>query len=210
MIQRRSLFTLPKVAYVETGLPPAITPRALDFHYNKHQQTYVTNANKMVTGTPYESAPLESVVRDTASAKQHAGLHNQVSQIWNHSFFWECMTPAPAAPSEAVVDALTLHFGSVEKFQEKFSHNALAVFGSGWTWLIDNDGQLEITNTFNAGTPLTLGGKTTPLLTLDVWEHAYYVDHQNRRADFINAFWKVCDWGALEKRLKGIKRGTFD
>ena len=170
----------------------------------------MNNANKLVTGTPFESAELEQVIRDTATVKQHAGLFNQVAQIWNHSFFWECMTPDQAGPSKEVVDALNLHFGSVEKFKEKFSHNALAVFGSGWTWLVDNDGQLEITNTSNAGTPLTLGDKVTPLLTIDVWEHAYYVDHQNRRADFIDAYWKVCDWKALEQRLGGIKRSTFD
>ena len=115
------------------------------------------------------------MIRDTANVKQHAVLFNNVAQIWNHSFFWECMTPNATEPSAALADALTLHFGSVEKFKEKFSQNAIANFGSGWTWLIDNDGQLEIYNTSNAGTPLTLGSSVTPLLTIDVWEHAYYL-----------------------------------
>ena len=142
--------------------------------------------------------------------KQFAVLFNNVAQIYNHSFFWECMSANKSKPSAALVEALNLHFGSVDKFKEKFSQNALAVFGSGWTWLVDNDGQLEIVSTFNAGTPLTMGPTVTPLLTLDVWEHAYYPDHQNRRAEFVKTFWEVVDWSALDARYKAIKRSTFD
>lgn len=205
----RSLFSLPNVPYAKTGLPPTITAEAMDYHLNKHHQTYVTNANKLVVGTPFESAPLEQVIKDTSTQKNYAVLFNNVAQIYNHSFFWSCMTAEKTAPSPELEAALKLHFGGVEQFKDKFSQSAMAVFGSGWTWLIANDGQLEITNTFNAGTPLTQAG-LTPLLVLDVWEHAYYVDHRNRRGDFIKGYWNVVDWNALSGRWKGIKRSAFD
>lgn len=177
---------------------------------NKHHQTYVNNANKLVVGTPWENTPLETAIMDTAPMKQYAVLFNNVAQIWNHSFFWDCMTPKKTAPSPKMLEALDLHFGGLEKFQEKFSQNALALFGSGWVWLCDNDGQLEIVPTFNAGTPITMGREVTPLLTIDVWEHAYYVDYENRRADHIKNFWGVVDWEKVEQRLFSIKRSPLD
>ena len=166
LIQRRTLFSLPKVPYAETGLPGLYTPHGLDLHLNKHHQAYVTNANKMVAGTPFENAELVDVIRDTAASQQHAGLYNQVGQIYNHNFFWETLAPQPAAPAPAVVDALTLHFGSVDKFKEAFTQHAMGHFGSGWVWLVDNDGQLEIENTPNAVTPIQDKGKT-PLLVIE-------------------------------------------
>ena len=180
-------------------MKPVYSPKALDLHYNKHHNAYVNNANRLATGTEYEDKPLEQVIIATSKIRSQAVLFNNVAQIYNHSFYWDSMTPTPNEPSEQLKTLLSNHFGSFDKFKEQFSHNATAVFGSGWTWLVDNNGHLEITNTFNAGTPITTDAN--PLLTIDVWEHSYYVDYENRRPEFIKNWWNVVDWSAVEKRF---------
>mmetsp|Transcript_11560 Transcript_11560/g.32459 ORF Transcript_11560/g.32459 Transcript_11560/m.32459 type:complete len:226 (+) Transcript_11560:85-762(+) len=199
---QRTVFTLPVLNYdIAKGLAPVITPAALDLHYNKHHATYVANANRLVEGTKYEGKDLERVVRE--SYGDNVPVFNNTAQIWNHSFFWDCMSPnGSASPPPADLEkALATQFGSVEEFQAKFSDHAKALFGSGWTWLVDNDGKLEIQNKSNANTPITSDGKVTPLLTLDVWEHSYYVDHQNRRPEYIEKWWKVVNWEFVASQL---------
>jgi len=205
----RNLFELPPLKYpLDKGLAPVISPKALDLHYNKHHNTYVNNANRLVTGTEYENQKLVDVIKATAKARSQAVIFNNAAQIYNHTFFWDSMTPGGSEPSENLKQLLAKHFGSFDKFKEQFSHNATAVFGSGWTWLVDNNGHLEIANTFNAGTPLTFEGEQNPLLTLDVWEHSYYVDHENRRPEYIKNWWSVVDWKSVETRF--LSKGSFE
>eukprot|EP01091_Cochliopodium_minus_P001495 TRINITY_DN1135_c0_g1_i1.p1 TRINITY_DN1135_c0_g1~~TRINITY_DN1135_c0_g1_i1.p1 ORF type:complete len:238 (-),score=68.44 TRINITY_DN1135_c0_g1_i1:58-747(-) len=204
---KRNLFELPPLKYnINEGLKPVISPKALDLHYNKHHNAYVNNANRLATGTEYESKTLEEVIISTSKIRSQAVLFNNVAQIYNHTFFWESMKPNGSEPSEKMKALLGKHFGSFDKFKEQFSHNATAVFGSGWTWLVDNNGHLEITNTFNAGTPIT--NDLHPLLTIDVWEHSYYVDFENRRPEYIKNWWSVVDWENIERRF--LAKGSFD
>ena len=182
-------FELPPLPYAKDALEPTISAETLEFHYGKHHQTYVTKLNAAVPGTEFENMSLEEVVM-----KSSGGIFNNAAQIWNHTFYWNCMTPdAKAAPEGDLAAAIDSTFGSFEAFKEQFSTSAANNFGSGWTWLVKTaDGALEIVNTSNAGCPLTDG--VTPLLTVDVWEHAYYIDFRNARPKYLEAFWGLVNW----------------
>lgn len=187
---------LPKLPYALDALEPFISKLTLEFHYGKHHQAYVNNLNKLIVGTEFENASLDDIVR-----KAGAGIFNNGAQVWNHTFYWNCMTPQGGGePAGVLADAIVKNFGSVAEFKEKFSAAAATLFGAGWAWLIKkDDGSLEIVQESNAGNPLKHGA--TPLLTCDVWEHAYYLDKQNVRPDYIADFWKLVDWNAVAARL---------
>ena len=180
---------LPALPYAKNALAPHMSEETLEFHYGKHHQTYVTNLNNLIPGTEFESMPLEEIVK-----KSSGGIFNNAAQVWNHSFFWNCLSPnGGEAPNGALADAISQTFGSLDKFKEEFTKCAVTTFGSGWAWLVKNaDGSLALVSTSNAGCPLTAG--QTPLLTCDVWEHAYYVDHRNQRPKFLEAFWNLVNW----------------
>ncbi len=175
--------TLPPLPYAPDALAPYISKETIDFHYGKHHQTYVTNLNNLVKGTEFAELGLEDIVR-----KSSAGIFNNAAQIWNHTFFWHSLAPGGGgAPSGALAAAIDAKWGSFAAFKEAFTKSALGNFGSGWTWLVKKaDGSVDIVNTSNAATPLTTADK--PLLTLDVWEHAYYIDYRNARAKFVEVF----------------------
>jgi Fe-Mn family superoxide dismutase len=187
---------LPKLPYALDALEPYISKRTIEFHYGKHHQAYVNNLNKLIIGTEFENASLDDIVR-----KAGAGIFNNGAQVWNHTFYWNCMKPQGGGdPSGALAGAILKNFGSLAEFKEKFSAAAATLFGSGWAWLIKkDDGSLEIVQESNAGNPLKHGA--TPLLNCDVWEHAYYLDKQNVRPDYIADFWKLVDWDAVAGRL---------
>ena len=176
-------FTLPALPYAADALAPYISKETIDFHYGKHHQTYVTNLNNLVKGTEFADHGLEDIVR-----KSSGGIFNNAAQIWNHTFFWHSLKPAGGGePTGALAAAITAKWGSFAAFKEAFTKSALGNFGSGWTWLVKKaDGSVDIVNTSNAATPLTTGDKA--LLTLDVWEHAYYIDYRNARAKFVEIF----------------------
>jgi superoxide dismutase, Fe-Mn family len=175
--------TLPALPYAKDALVPHLSAETLEFHYGKHHQTYVTNLNNLIKGTDFESASLEEIVK-----KSSAGIYNNSAQIWNHTFFWSCMKPnGGGAPTGALAAAIDAKWGSFDAFKAAFQASAVGNFGSGWTWLVKKaDGSVDIINMGAAGTPLTTGD--TPLLTIDVWEHAYYIDYRNARAKFVEVF----------------------
>lgn len=187
---------LPKLPYALDALEPYISKRTIEFHYGKHHQAYVNNLNKLIVGTDFENASLDDIVR-----KAGGGIFNNGAQVWNHTFYWNCLKPLGGGePEGPLAAALLKSFGSFGEFKEKFSAAAATLFGSGWAWLIrKEDGSLEIVQESNAGNPLKNGA--TPLLTCDVWEHAYYLDKQNVRPDYIADFWKLIDWNAVAARL---------
>lgn len=195
-------YSLPALAYERKDLAPYISARTMDFHYLKHHQTYVDNLNKLVVGTPWASCPpLEKVVMESAHKADHSAVFNNAAQAWNHAFFWQCMTPSGGGqPGGPLMELMEKSFGGFEKFKEIFLAAALAQFGSGWAWLIRDDDGLKVTRTANADTPMVHG--QTALLTCDVWEHAYYLDYQNRRKDFVLAFLEhLADWKFAASRL---------
>jgi len=187
---------LPLLPYAIDALEPVISKNTIEFHYGKHHQTYVTNLNKLIVGTPFENSSLDQMV-----LKATGGIFNNAAQVWNHTFYWNSFKHnGGGLPTGKLGDAITNFFGSFDNFKEKFSVAALSLFGSGWAWLVlTSDGKLEIIQESNAGNPLRNGH--TPILTIDVWEHAYYLDFQNRRADYINGFWNLINWDVVEKRL---------
>jgi Fe-Mn family superoxide dismutase len=182
-------FELPPLPYANNALEPHISAETIEFHYGKHHQTYVTNLNNLVPGTEFEGKTLEDII-----TKSSGGIFNNAAQIWNHTFYWNSMTPnGKDAVDGALADAINSKFGSFAEFKEQFTKSAATNFGSGWTWLVKNaDGSLEIVNTSNAGCPLTAG--QTPLLTCDVWEHAYYIDYRNARPKYLESFWALVNW----------------
>jgi Fe-Mn family superoxide dismutase len=189
-------FELPKLSYALNALEPVISQKTLEFHYGKHHQAYVNNLNNLVPGTKFENATLESIIKEA-----DGGIFNNGAQVWNHTFFFNSLAPnAGGEPSGSLADAIKKDFGSFAEFKEKFSKSAVTLFGSGWAWLVKNgDGKLEIVQESNAGNPLRKG--LTPILTCDVWEHAYYLDYQNRRPDFVESFWKLVDWKTINERF---------
>ncbi|HEX5629853.1 MAG TPA: superoxide dismutase [Usitatibacteraceae bacterium] len=189
------MFTLMALPYADNALAPVITPNTIGFHYGKHHKTYVDNLNNLVKGTDLEGKSLEEVVMATAGKADKAPLFNNSAQIWNHDFYWKSMKPnGGGAPTGKVADRINESFGSFEEFKKQLSATTVSQFGSGWGWLVaDSAGKLKVVKTGNAEVPMTQGLK--PLLTIDVWEHAYYLDHQNRRADYVNAVIdKLLNW----------------
>ena len=189
-------FELPALPYAKNALAPVISAETMEYHYGKHHQTYVANINKLIAGSEFEKSPLEEII-----LKATGGVFNNAAQVWNHTFFWQCMCPKGSGePTGPLAEAISRKFGSFDDFRKKFVEAAVTQFGSGWAWLVKNaDGSLSIEQTSNAGNPLTAG--KTPLLTCDVWEHAYYIDFRNRRADFVEAFFKLIDWRFVEQNF---------
>lgn len=188
---------MPILPYEMEALAPQMSKETLEFHYGKHLQTYVDNLNRLIVGTPFETSVLDDVVR-----KSDGAVYNNAAQVWNHTFFFDSLVPGGKAMSESLQKKMAEQFGSADSFVEQFTKVALGLFGSGWVWLVRDDaGKMSIIPMGNAGNPLTDG--LTPLLTLDVWEHAYYIDYRNRRADFVKAFWNLVDWDKVEKRYNG-------
>ena len=180
---------LPPLPYDRTALEPHISSETIDFHFAKHHATYVANTNNLIKGTEFEAMSLEQIVRSASGA-----LFNNAAQVWNHTFYWNSLSPKGGGdPTGKLADALTKAFGSIEKFREEFTKIAVGTFGSGWAWLVQRpDGSVGLVSTSNAATPLT--GADRPLLTCDVWEHAYYIDYRNARAKYIDSFWKLVNW----------------
>jgi Fe-Mn family superoxide dismutase len=180
-------FELPPLPYPKTALEPHISANTFDFHHGRHHQAYVTNLNNLIKGSPAESQSLEESIKSSYGDTTKAGLFNNAAQVWNHTFFWSSMKPhGGGTPSGSLAAAITRDCGGIDRFKDAFKAAAVGQFGSGWAWLVADRGQLRIVATANANTPLTAG--ETPILTCDVWEHAYYLDYQNRRPDFVQAF----------------------
>jgi Fe-Mn family superoxide dismutase len=188
-------FSLPELPYAHNALEPIITEKTISFHYGKHHLTYVNNLNGLVEGTEFADADLDAIVK-----KSDGPMFNNAAQIWNHNFYFLSLTPIKGSqPSESLTKAINAAFGSLEEFKKQFNQAAISVFGAGWAWLVkDAEGKLSISKESNAGNPITRG--LVPLLTFDVWEHAYYIDYQNRRADYVAALWDIVDWNVVSAR----------
>jgi len=188
---------LPQLPWAKEALAPNISAETIDYHYGKHHATYVANLNKLIPGTEFAELSLEDIIK-----KATGGIFNNAAQIWNHTFYWNSLSPKGGGePTGALADAIVKSFGSFASFKEKMTNAAITQFGSGWAWLVKNaDGSLAIEQTGNAGTPLKDGKK--PLLTVDVWEHAYYIDYRNARAAYVEAFWKLANWDFASQNLK--------
>ncbi len=180
---------LPALPYAKDALQPHISAETLEYHYGKHHQAYVTNLNNLIKGNEFESMTLEEIIK-----KSSGGVFNNAAQVWNHTFYWNCLSPnGGGEPSGALGDAIKAKWGSFDAFKEAFSKAAVGTFGSGWAWLVKTaDGQIDIVSTSNAATPMTSGQKA--LMTCDVWEHAYYVDYRNARPKYVEAFWNLVNW----------------
>ncbi len=191
-------YELPALPYAKDALEPVISAETIDYHYGKHHQAYVTNLNNLVPGTEHEGKSLEELIDSTSG-----GLFNNAAQVWNHTFYWNGLSPdGGGEPVGSIGDAIVEAFGSFDAFKEQFVKSAIGNFGSGWTWLVKNaDGGLEIVNTDDAETPLTDG--LTPLLTIDVWEHAYYIDYRNARPKYLDEIWKIVNWDFVEANYVG-------
>jgi Fe-Mn family superoxide dismutase len=189
-------FTLPELPFPKDSLKPHISEETFDYHWGKHHAAYVNNLNKLIEGTSFQGLELESIILTS-----EGGIYNNAAQTWNHTFFWNCLSPnSGGLPTGKVLDELIQNFGTFDSFKEKFSNAAATLFGSGWAWLVRTaDGKLEIVQTSNAGNPLTSGKK--PILTIDVWEHAYYIDYRNARPQFIEHFWEIVNWNHVLKNL---------
>jgi superoxide dismutase, Fe-Mn family len=189
-------FELPPLPYAKDALAPHISAETLEYHYGKHHQTYVTNLNNLVPGTEFEGKSLEDIVLSSSG-----GIFNNAAQVWNHTFYWNSLSPnGGGEPEGPLANAINRTFGSFDKFKEEFTKCAVTTFGSGWAWLVENkDGSLALVSTSNAGCPLTAGQK--PLLTCDVWEHAYYIDFRNARPAYLETFWKLVNWDFAAKNF---------
>ena len=190
-------FTLPELPYSKDALAPHMSQETLEYHHGKHHNAYVNNLNNLIKGTKYENMTLEEIILSSEGP-----VFNNSAQIWNHTFFWNSLSPKGGGVATGkALEAITKEWGSFEKFKEEFTKSAIANFGAGWTWLVKNkDGKLAIVNTSNAQTPITTGA--IPLLTVDVWEHAYYIDYRNERPKFINGFWALANWDFVNANLK--------
>ena len=199
--QASSQISLPPLPYAQNALAPIITENTISFHYGKHHQAYVNNTIKLIAGTELEKVNLVDLVKRTAGNADHRAIFNNAAQVYNHSFYWNSMKPGGGGePRGKMAEKINESFGSYQKFVEAFSNAAATQFGSGWAWLVMDGGKLQVVKTSNAETPITTSAK--PLITIDVWEHAYYLDYQNRRADYIKAFMeKLLNWDFAEKNL---------
>jgi superoxide dismutase, Fe-Mn family len=186
---------LPELPYAMNALEPHMSRETLEYHYGKHHQTYVNNLNNLIPGTEFENATLEEIIK-----KASGGVFNNGAQVWNHSFFWNCLSPnGGGRPSGGLAAAIDQQYGSFEEFKKQFTDKALTLFGSGWTWLARNgDGSLAIVQTANAANPMQ--NEQQPLLTCDVWEHAYYIDYRNARAKFLDAYWNLVNWDFVAEK----------
>jgi Fe-Mn family superoxide dismutase len=188
--------TLPDLPYEKNALEPHISAETLDFHHDKHHATYVTNLNNLIKGTEFEDKSLEEIVASAPAG----GIFNNAAQVWNHTFYFNCMGQnAGGEPTGSLSDAINAKFGSFADFKQAFTTSAATNFGSGWTWLVMKDGELDIVNTSNAGCPLTDGMK--PLLTVDVWEHAYYIDKRNARPAYLESWWNLVNWDFVASQM---------
>ena len=195
-------FVLPPLPYAKDALAPTMSAETFDYHYSKHHQTYMNNLKAALEGKPDADKSLEEIVRSSSG-----GVFNNAAQVWNHTFYWNCLKPAsgPDAgggePTGKLADAINAAFGSFDKFKEEFTKTSVGTFGSGWGWLVQrSDGSLALVSTSNAATPLT--GDDTALLTCDVWEHAYYIDYRNLRPKYLEAFWNLVNWGFVTANMK--------
>jgi len=197
-------FSLPTLPYTDDALEPVYSARTISFHHGKHHKAYVDNLNKLIAGTDWESKTLEEIIQASASDSAKTGIFNNSAQVWNHTFFWHCMKPGGGGkPQGQIATMLDASFGSYETFAEQFKANAVGRFGSGWGWLVLDGGVLKLVSTPNAETPMTKG--QVALLTVDVWEHAYYLDYQNRRPDFVQAFLdKLVNWDFVAENLAKV------
>ncbi|TAM45291.1 MAG: superoxide dismutase [Acidobacteria bacterium] len=194
-------FILPPLPYPREALAPTISAETVDFHYGKHHQAYVTNLNNLTAGTPWEGKALEEIVLAAKDA-----LFNNAAQVWNHTFYWKGLKPGGGGPPTGVVaDAIAGAFGGFDAFKEQLTKAAVGHFGSGWAWLVLAGGKLAVESTANAGCPLQEG--KTPLLTCDVWEHAYYIDYRNARPKYVEAFWGLVNWDFVAANLTAAKKG---
>lgn len=187
---------LTALPYSMEALEPIISKETLEYHYGKHHQAYVTNLNKLIVGTEFENSSLDEIIM-----KAKGGIFNNAAQVFNHTFYWNCLAPhAGGEPTGKIADMIVEAFGSFADFKEKFSQTAITTFGSGWAWLVkDKDGKLELVSTSNAGNPMTDGKK--PLLTCDVWEHAYYIDYRNARPSYVEKYWNLVNWDFVNSNL---------
>ncbi|MBI2779972.1 MAG: superoxide dismutase [Fe] [Gammaproteobacteria bacterium] len=187
---------LPELPYAKNALEPHISAETIEYHYGKHHQAYVNNLNNLIPGTEFENLSLEEIIM-----KSSGGVFNNAAQVWNHTFYWHCLSPnGGGEPSGALADAINKAFGSFDEFKKKFTQTAITTFGSGWAWLVqDKSGALSIVSTSNAATPMTAGQKA--LLTCDVWEHAYYIDYRNARPSYVDHFWSLVNWDFVAKNL---------
>jgi len=190
---------LPELPYPKNALEPHISAETLEYHHGKHHKTYVDKLNGLIPGTEFENLALEDIIKQAPPG----GIFNNAAQVWNHTFYWNCMSPdGGGKPGGALADAINQALGSFDAFKEKFSDAAANNFGSGWTWLVKNaDGSVEIVNTSNANTPMTSG--KLALLTCDVWEHAYYIDYRNARPKYVEAFWNIVNWDFVSQQYAG-------
>lgn len=190
-------FELPALPYAKNALAPHISEETLDYHYGKHHNAYVVNLNGLIDGGEFADASLEDIIR-----KSSGPVFNNAAQVWNHTFYWNCLNPnGGGEPTGALADAINAKFGSFDEFKKAFTADCIGNFGSGWTWLVKNaSGELEIMKTSNAGCPLTEQG-VTPLMTCDVWEHAYYIDYRNARPAYVDAFWNLVNWDFVAANL---------
>ncbi|MGY0503788.1 superoxide dismutase [Fe] [Luteimonas sp. e5] len=188
---------LPALPYERNALEPHISAETIEYHYGKHHKAYVDNLNKMIEGTEFADMALEDIVK-----KSQGGVFNNAAQVWNHTFYWNCLSPnGGGEPSGKLADAINAAFGDFAKFKEEFTKTAVGTFGSGWAWLVQRgDGSVALVSTSNAATPLT--GDDTPLLTCDVWEHAYYIDYRNARPKYLEHFWNLVNWDFVAKNMK--------
>lgn len=189
---------LPELPWPKDSLEPHISAETIDFHYGKHHNAYVEKLNKGIEGTKYAEMDLEAIVKE--SKKSDQGIFNNAAQVWNHTFYWNCLSPKGGGkPTGKIAEKIDSKFGSFDKFKEEFAGKAGGNFGSGWTWLIENNGEIEVMNTDDADTPLAHGKKA--LLTADVWEHAYYIDYRNARPKYIEHFWNLVNWDFVNSKL---------
>ena len=195
------MITLPELPYAKDALAPVISANTLEFHYGKHHKAYVDNLGKLIAGTDLADATLEEIIRKSTADPAKAGIFNNAAQVWNHSFYWKCLKAGGGgAPTGAVAAKIVAAFGNTEKFAEELKNAGVTQFGSGWAWVVLDGGQVKITKTLNADTPIAHGQK--PLLTIDVWEHAYYLDYQNRRPDYLTAvIAKLINWDFVNANL---------
>lgn len=191
------MFELPQLPYANDALEPHISKQTIEFHYGKHHAGYVNNLNKLIAGTPFAGKSLEEIVKTS-----NGGVFNNAAQVWNHNFYWNCMTPnGGGKPKGKLMEAIIRDFGSFDEFKQKFIDKCATLFGSGWTWLVaDKNGKLSIVQTSNAQNPLVMDDAKA-LLVCDVWEHAYYLDQQNVRANYLNEFWAVINWEFVENNM---------